>query len=546
MRGLGIFLLFLAILASRSLCSQTVTDFDNLLSNLPLLVIDTRGVEIPDDPKITAWLKIVDNGPGRMNNWKQDATGYDGYTGIELRGQSSQVFPKKSFSLELRNEDGSETKAALLGMPEGEDWVLYAPYSDKTLLRNAITYYLGSRMGAWQPRFRFCELYLNGEYMGVYALTEAIKRDINRVGVSKLEHVEISGDDLTGGYIIKSDKIDGLAQDQYFTIHPGIRYHDSDDYIFTYVYPRYDRIVPEQKKYIKEFLTEAENVLNGPGFSDPWRGFRKYFDARTFADYQIIQELTNNVDGYKFSTYFFKDKDSKGGKLHAGPLWDFDLAYGNEDYTDFNIRTDTWLYPRFSDYYGGRIHWWARMTEDLGYRGLFANRWKSLRQGPFRTDSVLHYLDSSVQYLGEAVQRNFERWPILGEYIWPNYFVGNTYEEETDYLKNWIVERMNWMDANITEAVNMSGIFDNKDILVYPNPARNRINLYFYTELLSESRAELFNLTGRKVEEWRFNIETAGYQSIGFDISLPPGYYILRLFQGNRHRISKKILVAGR
>ena len=541
-------ILFPALLlsANASLQSQPSTDWENLYSNLPVVVIDTRGEEIPDDPKITSWFKIIENGKGIKNNWKQDGTDYDGYAGIELRGQSSQMFPKTSYTIELRKENGADTSAALLGMPAGEDWVLYAPYSDKTLLRNAVTYYLGNKMGSWQPHYRFCELYLNGEYYGIYALTESIKRDVSRVDISKLKPDEVSGDDLTGGYIIKADKTDGLGSDEYFTISTEAQYQNSGNYEFTYVYPKYDVLVPEQKEYIKKFLTDAQNALNGDDFSDLPDGFRKYFDARSFVDFQIMQELTNNVDGYKFSTFFYKDKDSKGGKLHAGPLWDFDLCYGNEDYTDFNLQTDTWLYPKFADYYGGRIHWWARMMEDLSYRSLFMNRWKELRRGPFRTDSVMLFIDSTIDYLGDAVARNFEKWPVIGEYVWPNYFIGQTYEEEIDYLKDWITDRMNWMDANVMLAENVSENYDKKEILVFPNPATDRINICLYTDQASEIRTEIYDLLGRKAAIFTYTPDGPGYQMIGTDLNLSPGYYILKVFQGNQQTGRKNILVTRR
>ncbi len=129
-------------------------------SHLPLVVIDTRGQSIVNEPKITAMLKIINNGPGQLNSYFQDGTDYDGYIGIEIRGQSSQMFPKKSYSFETRDSAGNDIDTTLLGMPEEEDWILYAPYSDKSMLRNAVTFHLGRKMGDWQPGCRFCELYL--------------------------------------------------------------------------------------------------------------------------------------------------------------------------------------------------------------------------------------------------------------------------------------------------------------------------------------------------------------------------------------------------
>lgn len=516
-------------------------------SNLPVILIDTRGEVIEDDPKINVILKVIDNITGIPGSLAGRLPDYDGEAAIEIRGQSSQMFPKKSYSFELRTVTGADSSASLLGMPAEEDWVLYAPYSDKTLLRNALTFYLGSRMGGWQPRYRFCELFLNGEYNGVYMLLESIKHDSSRVNISKINPDEISGDDLTGGYIIKGDKIQGVSPDRYFVITPSQHYEGSRDYPFTYVYPDYDEIVPQQKDYIRRFLTEAEEALNGESFNDPATGFRKYFDVSSFVDFQIIQEIVNNVDGYRYSTFFYKDKDSHGGKLHAGPLWDFDLCYGNEDYADFNLETDIWLYTKFSDEYGNRMHWWARMMEDLGYRAVFTSRWKQLRREAFATDSVMAFIDNSIMLLGDAIDRNFAKWPILGTYVWPNFFIGADYGEEVGYLTQWLKDRMTWIDGNIVNADNFTSASTQQDIVVYPNPVNNLMNLYFLLDQPGDIRIEIFNLTGKVVFRSNYQPDAAGYQNISFNVSmLTPGFYMLRVTQANRQVARKKILVNHR
>lgn len=540
--GRIVFILLLHFITCARLNSQGANP-----SNLPLVVIDTWGQAINDDPKINAWLKVIDNGPGKMNDQFQQGTDYDGNIGIEIRGQSSQMFPKKCYTLELSTIAGTDTAASLLGMPAEEDWVLYAPYSDKTMLRNALTFHLARRMGGWQPRNRFCEVYLNGDYVGVYQLMESIKRDSNRIDISKLSPDEISGDDLTGGYIVKADKIDNYGSDEFFQITPSVHYKNSDNYRFTYVYPKHNEIAAAQKSYIKKFLTDTENSINGSSFTDPATGFRKYLDVRSFVDFQIIQELVNNVDGYRFSMFFYKNKDSRGGKLHAGPLWDFDLCYGNEDYTDFNLATNIWLYSKFEDKYGGRMHWWARLMEDLSYRGVFVARWKELRKGTFHTDSIMMYLDDTIESLGEAIDRNFTRWPILGQYVWPNYFVGETYKEEEDYLKGWITERVNWIDANIMLAENVSENYSGNEILVFPNPASDQINLYFYLIYSGEIRIEMIDLLGRKVFQEEILPENQGYQYLSLNINqLASGYYVLQVSQGGNRIGRKNILVTNR
>jgi hypothetical protein len=518
-------------------------------SGLPLFVIDTYGQEIPDEYKITAFLKVINNGPGVTNYVSQPGTDYEGSIGIEIRGSSSQMFPKQNYSIETRFESGADSSVSLLGMPAESDWVLYGPYSDKSLLRNALTYYLGRSMKRdWQPRYRFCELYLNGEYNGLYMLIEKIKRDKNRVNISKLKPDEISGNDLTGGYIIKVDRMEGVTPDMYFEIIPSNHTHVSENYKIQYYYPKYDEIVTQQKDYIKKLMTDMDNSLDGRSFSDPLTGFRKYIDVSSFVDHQIIQEVCNNVDGYRLSTFFYKDKDSHGGKLHAGPIWDFDLAYANEDYNDYNLRKDIWLYTRYTPDDGNRIHWWARLMEDLSYRSVFVNRWKELRKGSFNTDSVMTFIDSTINYLGPAIDRNFAKWPVIGEYVWPNYFVGSTYEEEVDYLKNWLTGRMDWIDGNIANAANLSTSSPENEILVYPNPVRDQLNLSFYLDFAGEIQIEFFDLTGRKVFSCIFEPEDTGYQYMNLDIQreINPGYYILRLSQGGRFIGRKKIIVDSR
>jgi len=516
----------------------------NESSDLPLLVIDTWGQSIADDPKIRAWLKVMDNGPGQSNSILQDGTDYDGYIWIETRGQSSQRFPKKSFGFETRDSAGTDIDVSLLGMPEEEDWILYAPYSDKSMLRNAITFHLGKNMNDWQPRYKFCEVYLNGFYHGVYMLMEKIKHDQNRVDISKLNPDETTGNDLTGGYIVKVDKTNDLLSNEFFRTYPQNSYKNARNYDFTYVYPKYDEIVPEQKTYIYNYLEECENILNGSSFEDLDNGFRKYLDIGSFVDFQIIQELANNVDGYRFSTFFFKKKDSNGGKLYAGPLWDFDLCYGNVDYSDKNLSTSTWLFPNFGPTKNYPMHWWARLMEDAGYRNALVSRWEELRTGAFHTDSILTYIDYTVSSFGDAVDRNFTRWPILGRDIWPNFFIGATYEQEIEYLKDWIVRRLNWMDENIPTVGRFKINTDKYSVLVYPNPVRDQLNIQLYLNYLDKVDIEIFDLSGAKVFSSEYFPGLAGQQEILLNVpKVLTGYYILNIKQGERILSREKVVI---
>jgi hypothetical protein len=528
------------------------SDLRNESSGLPLLVIDTRGQTILNDPKITAVLKVIDNGPGKLNYFIQEGTDYDGFIGIELRGQSSLSFPKKSFGFETRDSEGNNLSASLLGMPEDEDWVLYAPYSDKSLLRNAITFNLGSKLDNWQPRYRFCDVYLNGNYHGIYILIEKIKRGADRLDINKLKADEIAGDDLTGGYIVKVDKTGDLAQAEYFRTSPSIRYVTARDYNFTYVYPKFDEIVPEQKAYIINYLTGLQEILNGRSFKDTVAGFRKYLDISSFIDYQIMQELANNVDGYRYSTFFYKKRDSDGGKLFAGPLWDLDLGYGNVNYSTFgndnlqNLSTDRWLYPNFGPTENYPMHWWARLMEDDGYRAMFVKRWRELRAGPFKTDSIMKTIDNIILEIDPAIDRNFVRWPVLGEYIWPNSFIGETYGQEVDYLKNWIANRLDWMDGNIVAASRSDVTTLLNEIVVYPNPVKDQLNLRFHLNSKTKIEIEIYDFFGKKTFSEGYVPEFTGYQDFG--LTMPKaltGYYLLIIKQGGSVYGRQKLMIAG-
>ncbi len=346
-------------------------------SYLPLIKIDTKGKSIPDEPKINASMEIINNGSGLINNIDDPINGYNGNIGIELRGSSSLSFPKKQFAVELWTASGADTSASILGLPSEEDWILSAPYSDKTLIRNILTYKLGRELGWYAPRTKLYELFINDKYQGVYVLTEKIKRDKNRVDINKLNPEENSGDDLTGGYIVKIDKFTssklGLNWESPYT-PPN---QDPEQKIrFQFHYPREEVITIEQRKYIQEYITQFEHVLAGPKFRDLEIGYRKHINIESFIDFAIINELTRNVDGYRLSTFLYKDKDSKGGMLTIGPLWDYNLAFGNADYCNGGDTNGwAWDFNYVCDHSASIPFWWKRFIKDPSYIIQLQNRW---------------------------------------------------------------------------------------------------------------------------------------------------------------------------
>lgn len=426
---------------------------DNLISNLPIVVIDTYGQEIPDEPKITAHMGIVNNGPGNMNHQNDPFNDYDGYVGIEIRGQSSQYFyPKKSYSFETRDAQGENLDVSILGMPEENDWVLYAPYGDKSMLRNVVSYWISRNMGQYCTRTVFCEVIVNGDYQGVYVMMEKIKKDQNRVNIATLKPDEVLGDDLTGGYIVRVDKIDSYFQwntDGWLSV-PDPPYPNAMNIIFQYYYPDAEDLVSAQKAYIKNYISETENTLTGDDFKDPDHGYNNYLNTGSFVDQMLLNELSKEVDKYRYSTYFFKEKDSDGGKLFAGPAWDFNLGYANVDYWQPGVEISGWVYPMVEPVEWGIMFWWKRLMEDSYFRSLSKMRWLSLRQNQLTNDKLLFFIDSITTIIDDAQERNYERWPILGEYVWPNYnWQNNSYEDEVDNFRSWLLNRLNWMDYSL-------------------------------------------------------------------------------------------------
>lgn len=421
-------------------------------SNLPILLINTNNVTIPDDPKIAAGLKIIYNGPGERNYITDTTYDYNGQIGIERRGSTSQGMPKKPYGFETWDNQQNDIKVSLLGMPEESDWILTANYSDKTLMRNALSYELANQTGHYAPRTRFCEVMLNGQYDGVYLLCEKIKRDSGRVDISKLRTEDISGEELTGGYIVKIDKMTGSGGAGWSSAVFPPNASGNQSIFFQYVYPKPDSIQPQQAAYIKSFVDSFETVLNNSGFQNPSTGWRKYMDENSVIDFFLINEMSRNVDGYRISTFLHKEKITKGGKLKMGPVWDYDIAWQNADYCSGQSVTG-WAYNfnNVCNTDGSLIpFWWQRFRQDTLFNKRLYCRWSELRQSFLHTDSLRNRIDTIAAYLNEGQERNFTEWPILGTYVWPNPSpIPTTYLGEIAKLKQWVTDRLGWMDGQI-------------------------------------------------------------------------------------------------
>ncbi|MBN2592508.1 MAG: CotH kinase family protein, partial [Sedimentisphaerales bacterium] len=417
-------------------------DFSNsdFSSNLPIAVVDTMGRNISESSQTLSYASFIDtatDGRARLT----DTPDFVGRAGINIRGKSSaDIFPKKQYHFETWDEFDQDKDVSILGFPPESDWVLQGPYSDKTLMRNFLSYKWSHDLGHYSVRTRFIEMFLNtngggismNDYVGVYVFMEKIKRGPNRVDIKKLEPSDNVEPQITGGYIFKKDKPDPGETVLYTSRGLEVRV----------IEPKIEDITPEQVEWLNNYLNEFESVLYGSNFMNPVNGYVKYIDVDSFIDNHILVELTKNIDGFRLSTYMFKDR---GSKINMGPVWDYNLSLGNADYHNGWIPSG-WYYSGLG---AGEYPWWPRLFEDPTFRMRYADRWFEFRENVLATTQLLQDIEDTAALVDEAQARNFNRWPVLGSRIWPNWFIGNTYDEEINWMSGWLEQRLNWMDSQI-------------------------------------------------------------------------------------------------
>jgi len=482
-------------------------------SNLPIFIINSDG-GIVDEPKTGADLGIINN-TGR-NNIGDIFNEYDGRIGIELRGQTSQfLFEKKSYSFETRDANGENLNVSLLGLPEENDWILYGPFSDKTMIRNVLIYELSNEIGMYASRTRYCELVINNDYKGIYVLMERIKRDKNRVDISKLEVDEITAPDITGGYILKLDKYNDNDQNRFFSEFAAV----DNPMEYQVIYPKNEDLQAVQFDYIKSFMRDFEAALSGDNFKDETLGYQKYIDINSFVDFLLMNELGRNPDAYRISTYFYKENETNGGQLKMGPVWDFNIAMGNanfclgSDYRGwvFNYNQvcpdDAWLIG----------YWWNRLLSDPAFAMAVIERWKTLRETTFSITNIHQKIDAQATLLNESQARNQARWNNIGQWVWPNDFVGTTYQEEVNFLKDWFTERVLWLDTNMDFLYKSVDNSPNVDFKIYPNPFEDALNIEINQARLGETYFKIYDILGQHIAAFEINVPPGITQ----DLSIP-------------------------
>lgn len=434
---------FLLLMASVVAHAQILTS-----SNLPIVVIETDGgVSIPDEPKVPGTMKIIWH-PDGSRNYLTDIDNpaflnYDGRIGIEKRGSTSQDFSdKKPYGLTtFEADDVTNNNVSILGMPEENDWVLNSLAFDQTGMRDVLAYELSESLGQYAPRRVYCEVMINGDYKGLYAFMEKIKVDKNRVNIVKMDEDCNSMPEVTGGYITKADKTTGNDPVAWQMLESGSSGWWPSYVDFIHHYPKPQDVTSSQNRYIHNVFLHLSEVAGNHDESIA-TGIPSVIDVPSFVDFMMIAEYTSNVDVYSLSTFFHKDRN---GKLRAGPVWDYNLAFGYDEFGN-RSRYDVW---QFDNQDNRGPSFWIDLFETEQFRRCMAQRWNELIQPgqPLDYERVCARIDELDALISEGVERDNQRWHKMNSHV---YYVNE--------MKEWLQERTEWLSAHIGSSIVSPGL----------------------------------------------------------------------------------------
>ena len=411
-------------------------DFES--SNLPIVLIETaQGQEIPNDPKIDATMKIIYRDNGQRNSLADvvnpTALSYDGPIKIEYRGSSSSLLDKKQYAFTPYDNSGDKINVPFLDMPTENDWILSGLAYDPSFMRDFLSYKLANLTGNYASRGRYCEVVLNGSFQGIYVLQEKLKADDSRIDIKKIKDVDLTLPKLTGGYITKTDKIEG-SDTQAWSM-PNYGGWESN---FVHEHPKPTTVMPEQDTYIRNEFETLQVHVASPSNSTITQGYPSVIDIPSFIDFMILNELSSNADGYEFSTFFHKDRN---GKLRAGPIWDFNLTFGNDlfDWGYDRSHTDIW---QFFDQGNMGPKFWKDLFDDPVFNCYLTKRWQELTAPgmPLNSTEIFSLIDSTQALISEAAARQEI---VSGT-------TGN-FDQNIIEMKVFISERIQWISNQLTD-----------------------------------------------------------------------------------------------
>jgi len=418
-------------------------DEDTFSSHLPVVSIETGGVVIPGRPEQGQHIKDIENSfiqadmriydrEGELNKLSSQPV-LESKINIRVRGNSSRTFDKVGYLFKFTDDAGMERKLEVMGMEKDSTWVLHGPYLDKTLMRNYMWYNLAGQIMEWAPDVRYCEVFLDHEYQGLYVMAEQIS-----MGEGRIEMTKYDGKSNISSYIVCADR-ESVNDVQYldnFTSY-ALRINGK----LEVKYPGASRITPELTEYISRDFSRFEKALYSFDYDTARYGYQNYIDVDSFVDYFIINEVTQNTDAGLYSTYFYKDVS---GKLKMC-VWDFNNCCDNyiEDQTPM------------AGFFMQNRPWYFVLCKDEAFMEKVITRYHQLRKGILSEEAVESYIAGVQSYLGPAIERNFEKWgySFLPEkdLLYEDERKIGSYEAAVEQYETRLVRRMRWMDEHIED-----------------------------------------------------------------------------------------------
>lgn len=418
-------------------------DEDTFSSHLPVVSIETGGVVIPGRPEQGQHIKDIENSfiqadmriydrEGELNKLSSQPV-LESKINIRVRGNSSRTFDKVGYLFKFTDDAGMERKLEVMGMEKDSTWVLHGPYLDKTLMRNYMWYNLAGQIMEWAPDVRYCEVFLDHEYQGLYVMAEQIS-----MGEGRIEMTKYDGKSNISSYIVCADR-ESVNDVQYldnFTSY-ALRINGK----LEVKYPGTSRITPELTEYISRDFSRFEKALYSFDYDTARYGYQNYIDVDSFVDYFIINEVTQNTDAGLYSTYFYKDVS---GKLKMC-VWDFNNCCDNyiEDQTPM------------AGFFMQNRPWYFVLCKDEAFMEKVITRYHQLRKGILSEEAVESYIAGVQSYLGPAIERNFEKWgySFLPEkdLLYEDERKIGSYEAAVEQYETRLVRRMRWMDEHIED-----------------------------------------------------------------------------------------------
>ncbi|MBS0664583.1 MAG: CotH kinase family protein [Verrucomicrobia bacterium] len=430
-------------------------------SNLPILVLDDHGLgplakdEIDHSAWLYAWTPGAD-GASHLLHAPDLATSMT----MTVHGFSSADFPKKSFKLDLTTDLGWSNPQPLLGLPAADSWILIGPWSyDRSFLRNAYVYALSNQLGRWAPRTQFAEVFLNNgpdgldqaDYAGVYVLTDKITVAPQRINLATLAASDTTEPALTGGYILRIDP----PQDDKYSWRTSHGFPDYATCVVMVEEPKLDKLPAVQRDYIRGYVQKFENALQADAAVN-WatRTYLDYLDRPSWIDHHLLNVLAKNIDAFRRSTYFTKDR---GGKLVAGPVWDYDRSLGSYDGRDADWSGWNGAYDAVDVWNFG---WWGLLARDPDFRQAWVDRWQSLRRHELSDANLTELADALAARVGTiAAERDASHWE-------GDRSAYGDYQGEVAHLKDWVTRRAAWIDTQFLAPPTI--VDDGANLLVTP------------------------------------------------------------------------------